>query len=253
MTKTARTSESQRLADRGIDPGLVIGHFEYGGSITVAGFYGFLSLLGGSEKAGQDPTYALARLALVSGLPNEVADTLFLAYNQQSAEEAGHGDKVFGNAYFSMGGVAPDPARTVFSPGVPGFLVPTDDPSANARNLTRAAAALGGIETGALHRVFPFVLELCQTWKHPIAAGLARQIEETVRPEESRHVLIWRYVFHTLVAPAGPRAVAEYCSATNDGRRLLGLASLSQPEAQRLLGTSTPTPRQLLGRELALV
>src|SRR5882672_8185665 len=71
-----------RLSDRGIDPDLVLGQGDFG-PISVAGFYSMLGMVAATEKAGQNPTFAMARLALHAGLPSEVADTLFLAYNQQ--------------------------------------------------------------------------------------------------------------------------------------------------------------------------
>jgi hypothetical protein len=246
--KTARG----RLADRGIEPDRVIGEGTDGAAISVAGFYGILAVVGATEKAGQSPTYALARLALRSDLPSELAETLFLAYNQQSAEEAGHGDKVFGNAYFAMGGVAPDTSRSVVGQGVPSFLQPSEDPGENQRRLGRIAGVLGGIETGALHRVFPLVMGLCERWDHAIGNDLRRQIQETVRPEEARHVLIWRYVFHTLFAPEGEEAANVYFDATNGGRARLGMPPLPREEIARMLGSSAPTPRQLLGKERAL-
>jgi hypothetical protein len=242
-----------RLADRGLDPDRVIGRGNEGNPISVAGFYGILGIVGATEKAGQSPTYALARLALCSELPSEIAETLFLAYNQQSAEEAGHGDKVFGNAYFAMGGVAPDTSRSVVGQGVPSFLLPSEDPKDNQRRLGRIAGVLGGIETGALHRVFPLVVGLCERWDHPIGHDLRRQIQETVRPEEARHVLIWRYVFHTLFAPAGEEAVTVYYDATNGGRQRLGMPPLPREEIARMLGSSAPTPRQLLGKDRVAV
>ncbi len=242
-----------RLADRGIDPERAIGRGNEGNPISVAGFYGILSIVGATEKAGQSPTYALARLALCSDLPSEIAETLFLAYNQQSAEEAGHGDKVFGNAYFAMGGVAPDTSRSVVGQGVPSFLNPSEDPQENQRRLGRIAGVLGGIETGALHRVFPLVIDLCERWDHPIGNDLRRQIQETVRPEEARHVLIWRYVFHTLFAPRGEEAVSIYYDATNGGRQRLGMPPLPREEIARMLGSVAPTPRQLLGKDRSAV
>ncbi|HEX4351777.1 MAG TPA: hypothetical protein VHZ95_02660, partial [Polyangiales bacterium] len=117
-----------RLSDRGIDPDRLIGHGEFGEPIDVSALYLMLGAVAASEKAGQGPTHAAARLALRSGLRSEIADTLFLAYNQQSAEEAGHGDKVFGNAYFALGGVAPGAELSVV--GNPsdssGLLAPED-------------------------------------------------------------------------------------------------------------------------------
>jgi hypothetical protein len=242
-----------RLADRGIEPDRVIGQGGEGQAISVAGFYNLLSVVGATEKAGQSPTHALARLALRSDLPGEIADTLFLAYNQQSAEEAGHGDKVFGNAYFAMGGRAPDTSRSVVGQGVPSFLQATDDPADNRRRLGRIAGVLGGIETAALNRVFPLVIDLCERWDHPIGHDLRRQIQEIVRPEEARHVLIWRYVFHTLFAPQGEEAIGIYCDATNGGRQRLGMPPLPRDEIQRMLGSSTPPPRQLLGKDRVAV
>lgn len=241
-----------RLADRGIDPERVLGTGELGGEITAAGFYVMLGAVAATEKAGQGPTYAVARLALAAGLPGEVRDTLFLAYNQQSAEEAGHGDKVFGNAYYAMGGVAPSGQQSVVGQGgTGGLLEPSDDPRQNKKRLGGFAGVLGGIETVALHRAFPSIVALCERWDHPIARDLIAQIRDVVRPEESRHVLIWRYVFHQLIAPKGPAVIDAYMQATNTGRRQLAAAELDRDAFLRMMGTSSPTPRQLLGKERA--
>jgi len=241
----------ERLMDRGFDPDHAIGDSGTTDSIDVATFYDILGRMAASEKAGQSPTYSLARLALRAGLPSEAADTLFLAYNQQSAEEAGHGDKVFGNAYFSMGGVAPGGEHSVFGEGddVASVLNPRDDPSENERSLGITAARIGGIETFALQYLFPLVSKLCDRWDHPIGRDLARQIRDVVRPEESRHVLIWRYVFHRTIAPKGPARVDEYLQNTNAGRTQLAAPAFDRPTLERMLGTGAPTARQLLGKE----
>src|SRR5687768_11802273 len=149
----------ERLMDRGFDPDRAIGEPGTTDSIDIATFYDILGRMAASEKAGQSPTYSLARLALRAGLPSEVADTLFLAYNQQSAEEAGHGDKVFGNAYFSMGGVAPGGDASVFGDGgdLASGLEPCDDPRENQGLLGITAGRIGGIETFALQYLFPLV------------------------------------------------------------------------------------------------
>jgi hypothetical protein len=239
-----------RLSDRGIDPGVVLGQGELGEPITVANFYVMLGAISATEKAGQSPTFAVARTALAAGLPTEIADTLFLAYNQQSAEEAGHGDKVFGNAYYRMGGVAPASEQSaVGNGGGPGFLAPTDDQKQNKKRVGGFAAILGGIETVALQRVFPVVVQLCERWNHPIGHDLIAQIRDTVRPEESRHVLIWRYVFHQLIAPKGAGVIEGYIAATNNGRRTLGSPELDRETIERMLGTQSPTARQLLGKD----
>jgi hypothetical protein len=240
-----------RLSDRGIDPDRVLGKGDLGGDITVAGFYAMLEMVAATEKAGQGPTFALARLATRAGLPSEVADTLFLAYNQQSAEEAAHGDKVFGNAFYAMGGFAPSSAQSIVgnAPAGPGFLQPSDDAKENKKRLGGMAAVLGGIETVALHRVFPLIGSLCDSWDHPIGHDLLAQIRDTVRPEESRHVLIWRYVFHQLIAPKGPAVIDSYKQATNAGRRQLGSPELDAETFARMLGSSAPTARQLLGKD----
>jgi hypothetical protein len=237
-----------RLADRGIDAGLIIGPDDQPPT-TLGDLYSILAMVAATEKAGQGPTHALARLALHAGLPSEVSDTLFLAYNQQSAEEAGHGDKVFGNAYFAMGGVAPDPRDSAVGTGPGEFLQPGDDRKNNKKLLGGVAASLGGIETVALSDVFPQLLSLCARWDHPIAHDLGRQIVETVRPEESRHVLIWRYVFHVLIAPKGPLVVDAFFNATNAGRSQLSFDPLDRASFTRMLGTQAPTPRQLLGKD----
>jgi len=243
-----------RLIDRGLDPDGSIDPTAANGSIDMLTFYEILGTMAASEKAGQSPTYCLARLALRSDLPSEVRDTLFLAYNQQSAEEAGHGDKVFGNAYFSMGGVPPGGEHSVFGDGnaVASVLEPGDDPRENERLLSSTAGTIGGIETAALQRLFPLISSLCERWDHPIGRDLVKLIRDVVRPEESRHVLIWRYVFHQLVAPKGPEPIAEYMRATNTGRKQLAAPTFDRETFQRMLGTSAPTARQLLGKERTL-
>jgi hypothetical protein len=241
-----------RLGDRGIDPRQVLGTNELGDDVSVASFYGMLGRIAATEKAGQGPTFAMARLALKAGLPNEIADTLFLAYNQQSAEEAGHGDKVFGNAYYALGGHAPAAEQSAVGNGTgpnPDFLRASDDPKRNKQLLAGIAGVLGGIETVALNRVFPFVVTLGERWDHPIARDLLAQIRDTVRPEESRHVLNWRYVFHHMVAPKGDAVVDGFLGATNSGRRMLGSPEFDRETIMRMLGTSAPTPRQLLGKD----
>src|SRR5947209_8046228 len=60
-----------RLTDRGIDPNPVVATDYQGRPMTVAGFYMMLRGYSVTEKAGQDPTYRAARLALKSDLPNE--------------------------------------------------------------------------------------------------------------------------------------------------------------------------------------
>jgi len=249
----AVTSERTRgrLSDRGFDPDRVIGDAD--GAMDVAGFYDLLEVMAASEKAGQSPTYWLARLALSADLPSEIAETLFLAYNQQSAEEAGHGDKVFGNAYFSMGGVAPGGEHSVFGDGgdVASRLKARDDPYENAQLLARTAGRIGGIETVALQRLFPLVTTLCERWNHPIGLDLMKQLRDVVRPEESRHVLTWRYVFHSLIVPQGAAHIDEYVQATNAGRSQLAAPTLARDQLERMLGTHAPTTRQLLGKERA--
>jgi hypothetical protein len=243
-----------RLSDRGLDPDHLIESTQANGPIDLLAFYELLGTMAASEKAGQSPTYSLARLALRSGLPSEIADTLFLAYNQQSAEEAGHGDKVFGNAYFAMGGVPPGGENSVFGDGggVASGLEPGADAQENERLLRTTAGTIGGIETAALQGLFPFIAALCEHWDHPIGRDLARQIRDVVRPEESRHVLIWRYVFHQLTAPKGHALVAEYMQATNAGRTQLASPKFNREAFERMVGTGAPTARQLLGKERAL-
>jgi hypothetical protein len=249
MTDAAMQEARGRLSDRGIDPDQVLGRGELGNEVTTAGFYLLLGMVAATEKSGQGPTYAVARLALRAALPTEVSDTLFLAYNQQSAEEAGHGDKVFGNAYYAMGGAAPAGSQSVVGQDSGGLLAPSDDPKQNKKRLGGFAGVLGGIETVALHRAFPSIVGFCERWNHAIGNDLIAQIRDVVRPEESRHVLIWRYVFHQLIAPKGPGVVDAFMQATNSGRRTLAATEFDRETFLRLMGTSSPTPRQLLGKE----
>ena len=208
-----------------------------------------LGMVAATEKAGQAPTHAMAHLALQTDLPSEVADTLYLAYMQQSAEEAGHGDKVFGNAYFAMGGAAPESDDSAVGNPALSFLAPGDDPKQNKKRLGSMAGLLGGIETVALNDVFPLIVGYCEAWDHPIGHDLLSQIKDTVRPEESRHVLNWRYVFHTLIAPKGERVINAYLEATNGGRQMLGSPILDFESFTRMQGSSAPTARQLLGKD----
>jgi hypothetical protein len=252
--RSVRERTRGRLSDRGLDPDRVLDTPETGDSIDLATFYDIIGTTAASEKAGQSPTYALARLALCAGLPAEIADTLFLAYNQQSAEEAGHGDKVFANAYFAMGGAAPSGDQSAVGNGgdVATMLAPSEDPRENKRRLGTVAGLIGGIETFALQKAFPQITALCERWDHPIGRDLVRQIRDVVRPEESRHVLIWRYVFHQLIAPKGSKIIDAYFQATNAGRNQLGAPAIDRETLERMLGTSAPTTRQLLGKDRAL-
>jgi len=243
-----------RLSDRGIDPDLVLGPGELGQAVDVGELYLTLGAVAASEKAGQSPTYAAARLALHAGLPNEIADTLFLAYNQQSAEEAGHGDKVFGNAFFALGGTPPHAELSVVGnpADAASLLAVSDDPKDNKKRLGSFAAIVGGLETVALQRAFPALVNLCERWDHPVARDLLQQMRDIVRPEESRHVLLFRYVFHQLIASKGERVVTSFREVFNGGRTQLGAAALDAAEFERLVGGSSPTPRQLLGKDRAL-
>jgi hypothetical protein len=243
-----------RLSDRGLDPHRVLGPGALGQDVDVATLYVTLGAIAASEKSGQSPTHAAARLALHCGLPSELADALFLAYNQQSAEEAGHGDKVFGNAYFALGGFAPSVALSVVGNGddALSLLAISDDPKENKKRLGSFAAVLGGIETVALQRAFPALGDLCERWDHPVSRDLLQQIKDVVRPEESRHVLLFRYVFHQLIANKSESVISGFLDLTNAGRLQVGGAAFDRSEFERLVGSSSPTPRQLLGKERAL-
>lgn len=243
-----------RLGDRGIDPRRVLGTGARGQDIDLAALYLTLGSVAATEKAGQDPIYAAARLALHSGLPNEIADTLFLAYNQQSAEEAGHGDKVFGNAYFALGGTpAAMEMSVVGNPDdAAAFLSVAPDLKDNKQRLGLFAAYVGGVETVALQRGFPALVKLFERWDHPVARDLLQQINEIVRPEESRHVLLFRYAFHQLIAGKGETVIARFQDTFNGARTQLGAAPLERAEFERLVGSNCPTPRQLLGKDRVL-
>jgi hypothetical protein len=254
VAQRAMSEARGRLDARGIDPGLMLGKDEFNQEVDVTTLYLTLGSVAASEKAGQNPTYAAARLALRSGLPNEIAETLYLAYNQQSAEEAGHGDKVFGNAYFAIGGTAATADLSVFPSGddPSPLLVAGADPKENKKRLGTFAAVLGGIETVALQSAFPSLVSLCERWDHPVARDLLLQIRDVVRPEESRHVLLFRYVFHQLIARKDAHVVAGFRDAMNAGRQQLGAAALDELAFARLVGQSCPTQRQLLGKDRAI-
>lgn len=239
-----------RLSDRGIDPLLIIGTDYEGNAMSVAQFYLMLRAYAVTEKAGQDPTYRAARLAIASDLPPRVRDAAFVALNQQSAEEAGHGDKVFGAAFYEMGGVAPAtlPEDQLERSGA--FLDPADDAGLNTQKVLDIMAVLGGVETLALERAFPLVLNACAGWKHPLSAQLVDQVNHLVKPEEARHVLAWRYLFHQGAAPRGEAAIERYFALTNWGRDRFLAPKMERKEFERHMKASCPTPEQLIGRPL---
>src|SRR5271163_3876005 len=150
---------SGRLSDRGIDPRPIIGADYEGNQMSVAQFYLLLRAYSVTEKAGQDPTYKAARVAIASDLSPRARDAAFVALNQQSAEEAGHGDKVFGAAYYEMGGIAPALLAEDQLNSGGDFLEPVADPSINTQKVLDMMAVLGGVETLALERAFPLALD----------------------------------------------------------------------------------------------
>jgi hypothetical protein len=239
-----------RLSDRGIDPNPVIGTDYNGNQMTVGAFYMMLRGYSVTEKAGQAPTYRAARCVIHSDLAPEVRDAMFVALNQQSAEEAGHGDKIFGAAYYEMGGIAPElmPEDQLQDAG--NFLDPADDKTLNSQKVMDVMAVLGGVETLALERAFPLVLNACAKWDHPLARQLTEQVNHNVKPEEARHVLTWRYLFHKGVAPRGEGAIQRYFMLTNWGRDRFLAPRMEWNEFQRHMRASCPTSEQLIGRPL---
>jgi hypothetical protein len=235
---------SARLTDRGIDPRPIIGTDYEGNAMSVAQFYLMLRAYAVTEKAGQDPTYRAARVAIVSDLPPQARDAAFIALNQQSAEEAGHGDKVFGAAFYEMGGPAPATLPEDQLDRSDNFLDPVDDRALDMM------AVLGGVETLALQRAFPLVLSACAGWKHPLSGQLVDQVNHLVKPEEARHVLTWRYLFHQGVVPRGDGAIERYFMLTNWGRDRFLAPRMERKEFERHMKASCPTPEQLIGRPL---
>jgi len=241
---------SARLGDRGIDPRPIIATDYEGNAMSVAQFYLMLRAYSVTEKAGQEPTYKAARVAIVSDLSPRVRDAAFVALNQQSAEEAGHGDKVFGAAYYEMGGVAPALLSEDQLNNGGDFLEPVADPAINMQKVLDLMAVLGGVETLALERAFPFVLDACARWSHPLAAQLIDQVNHNVKPEEARHVLTWRYLFHQGVVPRGEGAIERYFMLTNWGRDRFLAPRMERHEFERHMKASCPTIEQLIGRPL---
>ncbi|MGC1400201.1 hypothetical protein, partial [Candidatus Binatus sp.] len=241
---------SARLTDRGIDPRPIVTTDYDGNAISVAQFYMMLRAYSVTEKAGQDPTYKAARVAIASDLPPRARDAAFVALNQQSAEEAGHGDKVFGAAYYEMGGVAPTPLPEEQLNNGGDFLEPVSDPAINTQKVLDMMAILGGVETLALERAFPLVLDACSRWNHPLASQLVDQVNRNVKPEEARHVLTWRYLFHQGVAPRGEDAIERYFMLTNWGRDRFLAPRMERREFERHMKASCPTTEQLIGRPL---
>jgi len=241
---------SARLGDRGIDPRPIIATDCEGNAMSVAQFYLMLRAYSVTEKAGQEPTYKAARVAIVSDLLPRVRDAAFVALNQQSAEEAGHGDKVFGAAYYEMGGVAPALLSEDQLNNGGDFLEPVADRAINTQKVLDMMAVLGGVETLALERAFPIVLDACARWSHPLAAQLIDQVNHNVKPEEARHVLTWRYLFHQGVVPRGEGAIERYFMLTNWGRDRFLAPRMERREFERHMKASCPTAEQLIGRPL---
>lgn len=241
---------SARLGDRGIDPRPIIATDYEGNAMSVAQFYLMLRAYSVTEKAGQEPTYKAARVAIVSDLSPRVRDAAFVALNQQSAEEAGHGDKVFGAAYYEMGGIAPALLAEDQLNNGGDFLQPVADPAINTQKVLDLMAVLGGVETLALERAFPIVLDACARWSHPLGAQLIDQVNHNVKPEEARHVLTWRYLFHQGVVPRGEGAIERYFMLTNWGRDRFLAPRMERREFERHMKASCPTAEQLIGRPL---
>jgi len=241
---------SGRLSDRGIDPCPIIGKDYEGNEMSVAQFYLLLRAYSVTEKAGQDPTYKAARVAIASDLPARARDAAFVALNQQSAEEAGHGDKVFGAAYYAMGGIAPAVLAEDQLDNGGDFLQPVADPAINTQKVLDMMAVLGGVETLALERAFPLVLDACARWSHPMAAQLIDQVNHNVKPEEARHVLTWRYLFHQGVVPRGEGAIERYFMLTNWGRDRFLAPKMERSEFERHMRASCPSVEQLIGRPM---
>ncbi len=218
--------------------------------MSVAQFYLMLRAYSVTEKAGQDPTYKAARVAIASDLPPRARDAAFVALNQQSAEEAGHGDKVFGAAYYEMGGVAPALLDEDQLNNGGDFLQPVADPAINTQKVLDMMAVLGGVETLALERAFPLVLDACARWSHPLSGQLIDQVNHNVKPEEARHVLTWRYLFHQGVVPRGEDAIERYFMLTNWGRDRFLAPRMERTEFERHMKASCPTTEQLIGRPL---
>jgi hypothetical protein len=241
-----------RLADRGIDPDPVIANDYAGNPMTVGGFYMMLRGYSVTEKAGQAPTYRAARCAIESDLAPRVRDAMFVALNQQSAEEAGHGDKVFAAAYYELGGTAPEvlPEDQLQDSGA--FLDPAADKTLNTQKVLDVMAILGGVETLALEQAFPLVLNACAKWDHPLAEQLTEQVNRTIKPEEARHVLTWRYLFHMGVEPRGETAIQRYYALTNWGRDRFLAARMEWSEFQRHMKANCPTVDQLIGRTMSV-
>jgi hypothetical protein len=241
-----------RLVDRGIDPNPVLGTDYAGNSMTVAGFYMMLRGYSVTEKAGQAPTYRAARCAIESDLAPRVRDAMFVALNQQSAEEAGHGDKVFAAAYYELGGTAPEVLAEDQLQDSGAFLDPVADKALNTQKVIDVMAVLGGVETLALEQAFPLVLNACAKWDHPLADQLTEQVNRTVKPEEARHVLTWRYLFHMGAEPRGEAAIQRYYALTNWGRDRFLAPRMEWSEFQRHMKASCPTVDQLIGRAMTV-
>jgi len=239
-----------RLSDRGIDPNPVITKDYQDNPMTVGGFYMMLRGYAVTEKAGQAPTYRAARCAIASDLAPDARDAMFVALNQQSAEEAGHGDKIFAAAYYELGGTAPEllPEDQLQDPGT--FLDPSEDKPTNTQKVVDVMAVLGGVETLALEQAFPLVLNACANWNHPLATQLTEQVNKTVKPEEARHVLTWRYLFHKAVAPKGEGAIQRYFMLTNWGRDRFLAPKMEWSEFQRHMNANCPSVEQLIGRAM---
>jgi hypothetical protein len=52
-----------------------------------------------------------------------------------------------------------------------------------------------------------------------------------------------------LIAPKGEKVIEFYRQATNNGRALVAAEEIDRGTFERMIGTSAPTPRQLLGKD----
>jgi hypothetical protein len=149
-----------------------------------------------------------------------------------------------------MGGVAPALLSEDQLNNGGDFLEPVADRAINTQKVLDMMAVLGGVETLALERAFPIVLDACARWSHPLAAQLIDQVNHNVKPEEARHVLTWRYLFHQGVVPRGEGAIERYFMLTNWGRDRFLAPRMERREFERHMKASCPTAEQLIGRPL---
>lgn len=246
--QNTRGEESALLAARGFDPDLVIPGGEHGAAMTLLDLYRRLRQQTIFEAACRLPSEAVARLVLLCDLPPDLREACYLGFLQKSNEETKHAESVFGAVYLRLGG---RPAKAVPEDCIDdvsgGLLVAAEDPAENTRRFLDRSAIVAGTESASLFDGLPIWSARAKSWDDPLGRWLHARIETVVRPEEARHVLLTRMIFHRAVRPLGADAVARFVRHARFGVARTTRREFDEAEFMRAMGAAIPSFEDALG------